>query len=121
MTHSEIAGPDGPARFVQAWLTPDETGTPPSYSVTAVDLTPGELSLVTTIGSARFLVARLESGDTVTLPDDRLLHVFVAGGALRRSSMAEPLADGDAFRITDHPGLEVTAAAPTELLVWAFA
>jgi len=35
--------------------------------------------------------------------------------------MAEPLADGDAFRITDRPGLAITAAARTELLVWTFA
>ena len=53
------------------------------------------------------------------------MHVFVAGGALTRSSLAEPLADGDAFRITrtpDEPAptLEVTAAVPTELMVWAF-
>ncbi len=88
--------------------------------MTAVDLTPGELTLATTVGTARFLVARLGAGDTVVLPDEPLQHVFVAGGALQRSSLAEPLADGDAFRITDHPGLEVTAAVPTELLVWAF-
>jgi hypothetical protein len=30
------------------------------------------------------------------------------------------MADGDAFRITDRPGLELTAAVPTELLVWSF-
>ena len=121
VTHSEVAGPEGQVRFVQAWLTPDEPGTPPAYSVTPVDLVPGELTPVTRVGSrATLLVARLGSGDTVTLPDAPLQHVFVAGGALTRSSLAEPLADGDAFRITDHPGLEVTAAVPTELLVWTF-
>ena len=41
-------------------------------------------------------------------------------GALVRSSLAEPMADGDAFRITDRPGLRLTAAVPTELLVWTF-
>lgn len=126
VTHAEIAGPEGQVRFVQAWLTPDEPGTPPAYSVTPVSLAPGELTEVVRIGSrARLLVARLESGDTVTLPDEPLQHVFVAGGALTRSSLAEPLADGDAFRITrpddeQSPGLEVTAAVPTELMVWAF-
>jgi redox-sensitive bicupin YhaK (pirin superfamily) len=122
VTHSEAAGGGGPARFVQAWLTPEETGAAPSYSVRAVDLPAGELTEVARIGTdARFLVARLGAGDTVTLPDDRLQHVFVAGGALTRSSLAEPLSDGDAFRITDHPGLALTAAVPTELLVWTFA
>jgi quercetin 2,3-dioxygenase len=120
VTHSEIAGPEGQVRFVQAWLTPEQAGTPPWYSLTPVELTPGELSPVTVIGSSRLLVARLAAGQTVTLPDERLQHVFVAGGALTRSSLAEPLADGDAFRITDTPGLTVTAAVPTELMVWAF-
>ena len=120
VTHSEIAGPEGQVRFVQAWLTPDEPGTPPAYSPTDVDLEPGRLSPVVTVGRrAALLVARLCAGDTVTLPDAPLLHVFVAGGALTRSSLAEPLADGDAFRITDEQGLTVTAAVPTELMVWA--
>lgn len=120
VTHSEIAGPEGQVRFVQAWLTPTNTDAEPTYSVTPVAIEPGALSLAATLGSARFLVARLGAGDTITLPDEPLQHVFVAGGALQRSSLAEPLSDGDAFRITDHPGLEVTAAVPTELLVWVF-
>jgi redox-sensitive bicupin YhaK (pirin superfamily) len=120
VTHSEIAGPEGQVRFVQAWLTPAEPDAPPSYAVTPVDLVPGALTEVARIGSARFLVARLGAGDTVVLPDEPLQHVFVAGGALQRFSLAEPLSDGDAFRVTGQPGLEVTAAVPTELLVWAF-
>ena len=63
---------------------------------------------------------REPAGATVTLPDEPRQHVFVTRGALVRSSLAEPLSDGDAFRITDQPGLEVTAAVPTELLVWTF-
>ena len=48
--------------------------------------------------------------------------MFVAGGALTRSSLAEPLADGDAFRDHRLPrAVQVTAAVPTELMVWAFA
>jgi hypothetical protein len=65
-------------------------------------------------------VARLEAGGSITLPDDPRQHVFVARGALSRSSLAEPLGAGDAFLITDHPGLELTAAVPTELLLWTF-
>lgn len=130
VTHAEVAGPQGPTRFVQAWLTPDVPGAPPSYDVVPVSLTPGELTVVASgrlpaparlgVASATFRVARLRAGDSVTLPDEPLQHVFVAGGALTRSSLAEPLSDGDAFRITDHPGLEVTAAVSTELLVWSF-
>lgn len=119
VTHAEIAGPSGPTRFVQAWLAPAEVGTPPAYAVTPVALAPGELTEVVRIGDATLLVARLSAGDTVVLPDAARQHVYVATGALVRSSMAEPLAEGDAFRITDRPGLPLTAAARTELLVWA--
>ena len=70
--------------------------------------------------NATFSVARLGAGETLTLPDDPLQHVYVTRGALLRSSLAEPLADGDSFRITDQPGLEITAGVPTELLVWTF-
>src|SRR4051794_28180435 len=54
VTHSEVAGPDGPTRFVQAWLTPDALGVEPAYAVTPVDLAPGELTEVTRIGDATF-------------------------------------------------------------------
>lgn len=125
VTHSEIAGPEGQVRFVQAWLRSDDGGTP-AYSVTPVPLTPGALTPVVTVSAAQLLVARLGAGDTVTLPGASRQHVFVATGALTRSSLAEPLSEGDAFRITrpegePDPGLEVTAAVPTELMVWTFA
>ena len=70
--------------------------------------------------SATFWVARLGEGETLVLPDDPLQHVFVATGSLARSSLAEPLSAGDAFRITEQPGLELRTASPTELLVWTF-
>jgi redox-sensitive bicupin YhaK (pirin superfamily) len=130
ITHAEVAAPGGPVRFVQAWLTPDEPGGEPSYAVAPVLLPQGELVVVASghrdaparlgVRAATFLVARLGPGDTVTLPDEPRQHVFVGAGALARSSLAEPLSDGDAFRIVDQPGLELTAAVPTELLVWSF-
>ena len=44
----------------------------------------------------------------------------MARGALLRSSLAEPLHDGDAFLFTDEPAYELTAGVPTELLCWSF-
>ena len=61
-------------------------------------------------------MARLDAGQTVTVPAAPLVHVFVARGALLRSSLAEPLHDGDAFLLTDEPAHELTAGVPTELL-----
>lgn len=132
VVHAEVAHQrSGPARFVQVWLVPDETGREPAYTTVPVSLPQGELvpvasghllGAVARIGTAAatFWVARLGAGDAVTLPDEPLQHVFVATGSLARSSLAEPLQAGDAFRITDQPGLTLTAAGPTELLVWTF-
>ena len=132
IVHREVAATGaGPTRFVQAWLTPDETGGPASYDVVPVVLPEGELVPVASghrdeaavrlgVAGATFWVARLPAGGVLTLPDEPLQHVFVGRGALARSSLAQPLADGDAFRITDEPGHELTAAVPAELLVWTF-
>jgi quercetin 2,3-dioxygenase len=132
--HSEFADHgSGPTRFVQTWLRPDEPGLAPSYASATVGEAVPENGLVPVasghdgaaavrIGtaSATLYAAALDSGGSVTLPDDPLQHVFVATGSLARSSLAEPLSAGDAFRISDRPGLSLTAAAPTELLVWSF-
>lgn len=131
VTHREVAVAGvGPTRFVQVWLARDEPATEPSYAVAAAPVETGVLSTVASAGSgapvrlrtpgATFRVARLEGGQTLTLPDEPRQHVFVARGALLRSSLAEPLAEGDAFLITDDPGRQVTAAVPSELLVWTF-
>ena len=129
--HAEIAAAAGPTRFVQVWLTPDRLGGAPSYATAVPELRDGELvEVVSGAGSSGALglgtagatlsVVRLGPGGSVTLPDHPRQHVYVGRGALVRSSLAQPLEEGDAFRIVDHPGLELTAAVPTELLVWTF-
>ncbi|MCD4533215.1 pirin family protein [Nocardioides sp. cx-169] len=129
-SHAEHSRTDGPTRFVQVWLTPDERGTTPSYDVVPVDLVRNELVPVAAgdgsaparvgVAGATFSVARLDEGATLALPEAPLVHVFVATGALVRSSLAEPLSAGDALLLTDETGRAVTAAVPTELLVWTF-
>ena len=133
IVHREVAAAGaGSTRLVQAWLAPDETGGSPAYDVAPVTLPDGELVPVASghrddaavrlgVAGATFWVARLPAGASLTLPDEPLQHVFVGRGALMRSSLAQPLADGDAFRITEEPGHRLTAAVPTELLVWTFA
>lgn len=116
--HAEVAAAPQ-TRFVQVWLEPDADGCGPSYDVTPVGLVPGELSEVCRpTARATLSVARLESNQSIVLPQDPRQHVFVARGALQRSSLAEPLLAGDVFRITDEPGHRLTAAVPTEVLVW---
>ena len=134
VVHSEIAeSGSGPTRFVQTWVRPDESGAAPSYTSHSVGdavLSGGLVPVVSghdgsaaaRIGtaSATLHAAVLDAGESVTLPDDLLQHVFVATGSLARSSLVQPLSAGDAFRISDRPGLSLTAASPTELLVWSF-
>ena len=122
--HSEVAAAPQ-TRFVQVWLAPADPADLPaetSYDVSTPALETGTLTrVVEPAPGAVFSVARLEAGDTVTLPGGPFVHVHVARGALTRSSMAEPLQEGDAFRFTDEGPHDVTATVPTELLVWEFA
>jgi quercetin 2,3-dioxygenase len=114
--HSEIAAAPQ-TRFVQVWLRSDEGGEP-SYDVREVPQ--GPLSEALTVAGSTLFVARLSAGESVTLPQGDLLHVYVAAGALLRNSLAEPLATGDALLVTDERGpLTVTAAVDSELLIWA--
>ncbi len=117
--HSEHATPDGPCRFVQVWLR-GASDTTPAYDVRPVALDHGRLVPALTVGDATLAVARLDAGDVLALPDAPRVHAFVATGALLRFSLAEPLAAGDAMLLTDEPSYDVTAAVPTDLLVWAF-
>lgn len=121
VTHSEMAAAPQ-TRFVQVWLTPDEAGLTPSYASREVDLSQGGLiEVIRPTATAVLSVARLAAGESVTVPTAPLRHVYVAAGALLRSSLAEPLTQGDAFVISGDDALtEVTvqAAVDTELLVW---
>ncbi len=120
--HAEVAAAPQ-TRFVQVWLRTDDPAEQPSYDAWPVALGTG-LTEVLTHEGATFSVARLEAGESLTLPEAPLRHLYLARGALTRSSLAEPLAEGDAFRFTAEPGeppFEVTAAVPSELLLWTFA
>jgi quercetin 2,3-dioxygenase len=138
MVHSERAAGEV-TRFVQMWLTPDAPGGSARREVSTPDLTgpgwvtvAGDGALELGIAGARLQVADLEAGETVALPGSPRAYVFVVSGALIRSSLAEPLATGDAFEITDDTAgqpdaagragrdLTVTAAVPTQLLAWSF-
>lgn len=125
--HSELAG-DGATRFVQVWLTPDDPDAPPAYRTAAPAAGSGLVRVVgdggplsVGVAGAALDVARLDAGESVALPAAAKVHAFVATGALLRSSLAEPLSAGDAFCLTDGASYDVTAAVPTELLVWSFA
>ena len=124
--HSELAAAPQ-TRFVQVWIAPDETGLTPSYATHEADLSQGGLvEVLRPTSTSVFSVARLAAGESVAIPPAALRHVYVASGALLRSSLAEPLTQGDAFVISadtqdtaaSSGEIVVTASVDTELLVW---
>jgi quercetin 2,3-dioxygenase len=124
ITHSERAAGRA-TRFVQAWLRPDGPAGEPTRRTTTPDLSGGGLVVAAGeselgVAGAALRIASMPAGASVTVPEAPLRHVFVVTGALARSSLAEPLAAGDAFEVSGDHELTVTAAVPTQLLVWSF-
>lgn len=119
VTHAETAvAPQ--TLFVQVWLAADGPEEP-SYELATPELTEGELVRVAEpVPGAVLSVARVGDLQTVTIPAAPRTHVYVSRGALLRSSLAEPLHEGDAFLFTDEPAYELTAGTETDLLCWAF-
>jgi redox-sensitive bicupin YhaK (pirin superfamily) len=123
-----------PVHFVQMWVAPDCDGVTPGYEQLEIDaeLLGGGLIPVASgmpqhadaaairIANkyAALHVARLEPGQSVTLPEAPYLHLFVPRGSVDLEG-AGPLAAGDAVRFTSIGGQRVTALAePSEVLVW---
>jgi redox-sensitive bicupin YhaK (pirin superfamily) len=124
---------DDPVHFVQMWVVPDDGGIEPGYEQLEIDaellaggLVPVASGMPEHDGAtairiknkyAALHVARLKSGDSVTLPDAPFLHLYVPRGAVTLEG-AGPLGAGDAVRLTGVGGQRVTAAEPAEILVW---
>jgi redox-sensitive bicupin YhaK (pirin superfamily) len=121
-----------PVHFVQMWVVPDEAGITPGYEQLEIDdaLMRGGLHPVAS-GMEKYaehaaihirnryaalLVARLQAGETVQLPEAPFVHLFVPRGAVALEDSGR-LDAGDAARITVG-GQQVTALEPAEVLVW---
>jgi redox-sensitive bicupin YhaK (pirin superfamily) len=119
---------------VQMWVLPDTESVDPGYEQLDVS---GELAkggLVPIASGAGHDAAvsirqrdavlyggRLRPGETVTIPDDRHVHVFVPIGSAALQG-GEHLATGDAARLTAAGELSLTAGEDgAEVLVWATA
>ncbi|MFG2285565.1 pirin family protein [Streptomyces sp. NPDC048595] len=115
--HVERNTADRPLRFVQMWLAPTEFGGEPSYEVVRgiADGTPYAVPRA----DALLHLRRLADGERTAVPDAARAYVQVVRGAVRLGG--QELHAGDAARITDGAGLELTGLAASECLVWEMA
>ena len=117
-------------RVVQMWIPPDADGRLPSYAELDVrdELASGELVCVASgmpgrigvsIGNrfATLHVARLQPGQSITVPDAPFGHVFVADGSAVFEDIGD-VAQGDAVRLTGTGGHRVTASSASEIMIW---
>lgn len=129
--HSERNDDPGAAvatRVVQMWVRPDDSGLEPSYAQHDVGDATGLLPLASGIPGldaavrihtrdAALHVARLAPGESVTAPDARHVHVFVARGSVRLEG-AGVLDEGDAARFTGEGAPVLTGVGAAEVLIW---
>jgi redox-sensitive bicupin YhaK (pirin superfamily) len=122
-----------PLDLVQMWVVPDETEVVPGYE--QLELDPSDLQgrlAVVASGMTRHRdqaairirnryaalhVARLEPGQSVTVPDAPFVHVYVTRGQLNLEAEGL-LRAGDAARLTVAGARRLEAAEPSEVLIW---
>ena len=130
--HSEMnPSPTEEVHFVQMWVPPDTDGIAPGYEQRDVnrELEKGGLRPVASGQGHEGAIsihqrdavlwgARLEPGETATVPDAAHVHLFVAAGDADLED-AGALAEGDAARLTS-AGARTLTAGPggVEVLVW---
>jgi redox-sensitive bicupin YhaK (pirin superfamily) len=127
--HSEQnASQDEPMRFIQIWILPDTAGLPPEVEqkvFTKQDRTGRLLRVMGPEGGdvvkihqdASVHVASLNPGDQVEHPigDGRGAYADRIDGQARFDG--EPVATGDAAKVTGQPSLTIAADEPSELIL----
>jgi quercetin 2,3-dioxygenase len=124
---------DRPVDLIQMWVVPDEPEVTPGYE--QLELDPADLRgrlAVVASGMARHRdqaairirnryaalhVARLDAGESVTIPDAPFAHVYLARGRMTLEAEGA-LAAGGAARLTAAGERRLAAAEPSEVLIW---
>ena len=119
-------------RFIQMWVPPDIESIDPSYQQVDVssDLASGSLvpiasgqghdgAIAIRQRDATLWGARMQPGQSVSVPDDEFVYLFVATGSVDLEA-ASWLAEGDAAQLTAAGSREIIAGEQgAEVLVWA--
>jgi redox-sensitive bicupin YhaK (pirin superfamily) len=127
------ASHEDPVRFIQMWVVPDEQGMQPGYEqheigdellrgglvtvASGMDRHGDDAAIRIANRDAALYAARLDAGGVVSVPDAPYVHLFVARGEVDLEG-AGRLHEGDAVRLTGVGGQRLTAAGPTEVLIW---
>ena len=133
--HSEMnpSGDEG-VHFIQMWVLPDTERITPGYEQLDInaELDRGGLHPIASGKGHDSAISlrqrdavlwggRLQPGETVTVPDGRNVHLFVAGGDADREG-AGALATGDAVRLLSAGSPKLTAGpSGAETLIWVTA
>jgi redox-sensitive bicupin YhaK (pirin superfamily) len=124
---------DRPLDLIQMWVVPDELEVAPGYEQLELDPSDlqGRLAVVASgmtrhrdVAAIRIRnryaalhVARLDPGESVTIPDAPFAHVYLARGRMDLESEGA-LDAGDAARLTAAGERRLAAAEPSEVLIW---
>jgi hypothetical protein len=125
---------DTDVHFVQMWVTPDTERIDPSYQQLDINAELAKGGLVPIASGKGHDAAisirqrdavlwggRLNAGESVRVPDDRHVHVFVARGSASLEHAGD-LATGDAARLFSVGDIGLVAGDDgAEVLVWATA
>jgi quercetin 2,3-dioxygenase len=122
-----------PLDLIQMWVVPDEPEVAPGYE--QLELVPSDLQgrlAVMASGMPRHQdqtairirnryaalhVARLETGESVAVPDAPFAHVYLARGQMDLEAEGR-LDAGDAARLTGAGERRLAATEPSEVLIW---
>ena len=119
--HSEFnASKTEPAHLLQVWILPDKNGKAPLYGQRSVadQLTPGNLAKVMEFPSATVYAASFDGGETATHPLDAGRHAWIQIGRGEIEVNGVKLSKGDGAAISDEKSLRITAAGPSEILLF---
>ena len=123
---------DAPVHFIQMWVLPDTEGIDPGYQ--QLDINPEldkgglvpiasgrghEAAIAIRQKNAVLWGGRLKPGETVSVPDDQFVHLYIAGGGANLEG-AGYLEKGDAVRLSaaGAPKLTADPSSGAEVLIW---